>query len=136
GSVSSWMAKGCSTPSSFSACTISSRTPRSAKVVSDAARLGVMSGVMRDARMPFGSYSICQSLRSRAHQLTVEYVADSRALRLLRRANCVHAHCLGSGGTDLPAVTWIDCSWWHAAARIRGSVARSESRCLTPRVLG
>ena len=54
GSVSSWMAKGCSMPSSVSACTISSRTPRSAKVVSDAAWLGVMSGVMREARMPFG----------------------------------------------------------------------------------
>src|ERR1700758_4077315 len=114
-------------PSSVSACTISSRTPRSAKVDSDVARVGVINGVMRETRCLSVSYSICQSLRSRAHQLTVEYVADSRALRLLRRANWVHAHCLGSGGTDLPPLPGLIVAggplWaglaalWRAASR-------------------
>jgi hypothetical protein len=41
----------------------------------------VINGVMRETRCLSVSYSVSQSLRSRAHQLTVEYVADSRALR-------------------------------------------------------
>src|SRR5580693_4340110 len=104
GRVSSWMAKGWLMPSSVSACTISSRTPRSAKVDSDVARVGVINGVMRKTRCLSVLYSVSHSLRSRAHQLTVEYVADSRGPALSRRANCLHAHFAGSGSKDLQPI--------------------------------
>jgi len=77
--------------------------------------------------MPFGFVFDLSIVASRAHQLTVEYVADSRALRLLRRANCVHAHCSGGGGTDVPPLPRLIVAggWprpgltalWRAASR-------------------
>src|SRR5271156_3472719 len=97
------MAKGCSMPFSLSARTISGRMPRLAKVVSDAARFGAISGVMREARTPFGvvfDRSIVAVTRAPVDcRIRCRFAG---ALLLLRRANCVHAHCLGNGGTDLP----------------------------------
>jgi hypothetical protein len=66
-----------------------------------------------------GSYSIGQSLRSRAHQLTFEYVSDSRALP--HEAGQLRARTLHRqrryGSTT---VTWTNCSWWVTDGPIRG----------------
>ena len=99
-------------------------------MVSDAARFGVMSGVMREARMPFGfvfDLSIVAvtrapvdgRIRCRFAGPALTEAGQLRARTLLRQR--------WYGST---AVTWIDCSWWAAAARIGGSVARSASRWL------
>ncbi len=117
GSVSSWMANGCSMPFSLSARTISSRTPRSAKVASTAAWLGVMSGVMRETRMPFGfvfDWSIVAVTRAPVDfRIRFRFAGPALLRRGQLRARTLHRQRWYGSTT----VTWINCSWWAAAAR-------------------
>ncbi len=134
GSVSSWMANGCSMPFSLSARTISSRTPRSAKVASTSAAigLGVVSGVMRETHAFRVRIRLVNRCGHSAHQLTFEYVSDSRGPALLRRgqlrARTLHRQRWYGSTT----VTWIDCSWWVPAGPIRGIWRAGGSPHRTP----